>query len=201
MRSKQVKAWFQEDYRLKILTGFRNTEQCNLFIKIHYNKIAYYCAEQKSKCSRKGSKSKCFCGYLFSQFILQFPIIHLTQFTILFQIINSQYNIRNNNQAKNLILVVKIVNDKDQSLYFKTQKNMECIGYNLVKSLIFWHGEYQFMPYKLQQGLVGNDKPFPKQQLKTNKQQYTTAYTRQNQQQQNVFQQQQQSNKIVQKKK
>ncbi|CAD8049745.1 unnamed protein product [Paramecium primaurelia] len=89
------------------------------------------------KMQQKRFKKQMLCGYLFSQFILQFPIIHLIQFTILFQIINSQYNNRNNNQAKNLILVVKIVNDKDQSLYFKTQKNMECIDYNLVKSLIF----------------------------------------------------------------
>ncbi|CAD8142153.1 unnamed protein product [Paramecium octaurelia] len=68
---------------------------------------------------------------------------------------------------------------------------------------LFLELKYQQMPQKLQQGLVENDKPFPKYSVRTNKQQqYTTAYTRPNQQQQKAIQQQQQqNNKLVQKKK
>ncbi|CAD8051979.1 unnamed protein product [Paramecium sonneborni] len=68
-----------------------------------------------------------------------------------------------------------------------------------IQQNVFQNQKYQQMPQKLQQGLVGNVKPLPKQQLQT--QQYTIPYTRPSQQQQKAIQQQQQCNKTVQKKK
>ncbi|CAD8136860.1 unnamed protein product [Paramecium pentaurelia] len=222
--------------------------------------ITYYCAEQKSECSRIGSTSKCFCGHLFSQhkqqlgkkfntgcekceckrfqFVPSRPeecgmywLPRRKDFNILTWRPPCKCNHGCEDHLPNYPLRCRKCQCSDFDSYFaciacdrrwelhetlfEDESERKALGKKVgqdylplsttpdIQQNVFQDQKYQQMPQKLQQGLVGNDKPFPKQQIQTNKQQqYTTAYTRPNQPQQKAIQQQQQqTNKIVQKKK